>query len=169
MTARARSTAYPFLHQWDAARYPAAYLRRALVERDVVDACVLMLRRVYRAEVTIIDAGYARGRGRAARIIASVGGDPRLLRGSASQMEAGIADLAVTFPGGRAGWWEMKRPAWLAPSKATGRLVQRRAPGQPTQEQLLFLERQRRAGAIVGVAWGETDIRAAIQAQGAAA
>ena len=160
---------FPFIHQWDPARYAPAYLRRGLDERDVVELCVGLLQRSYRAEVTVIDSGDARGRGRAARIIAAVGGDPRLLRGSAGQMEAGIADLAVTFPGGRAGWWELKRPAWLGPSRATGRWVQRRPAGQPTEAQLLFLERQRRAGAIVGVAWGFQDIQAAVEAQGAAA
>lgn len=164
-----RPPRYPFLCEWDPSRYPARYLRLGLAERDVVEACVVMLQARYRAVVTVIDSGDARGRGRAARIIAAAGGDPRLLRGSAGQMEAGIADLAVTFPGGRAGWWELKRPAWLAPSGSTGRLVQRRPPGRPTPEQLAFLERQRRVGAVVGVAWADLDIRTAIEASGRAA
>lgn len=160
---------FPFLHEWDASRYPVGYLRRGLLEKDVVEACVATLQRRWRAQVTIIDSGDARGRGRAARVIAGLGGNPGLIRGSASQMEPGIADLAVTFQGGRAGWFELKKPAWLAPSKATCRLVQRRPAGQPTQEQLLFLERQRRAGAIVSVAWSELDIQVAVEVAVAAA
>lgn len=155
---------FPFLHEWDASRYSDAYLRRGLLEKDVVELCVVMLQRRWRAQVTIIDSGDARGRGRAARVIAGLGGNPGMIRGSASQMEKGIADLAVTFQGDRAGWFELKRPAWAVGSPALGRPRQRRAAGQPTLEQLLFLERQRRAGAIVGVAWSELDIQVAVEA-----
>lgn len=161
--------ALPFLHEWDADRYPVPYLRRGLLEKDVVEACVALLQSRWRAQVTVIDSGDARGRGRAARVIAGLGGNPGLIRGSASQMEPGISDLAVTFQGGRAGWFEIKRPAWLEVSPSTGRLRQRREPGRPTEEQLLFLERQRRAGAIVGVGWSPIDLQVAIEAAVAAA
>lgn len=112
----------------------------------------------------MIDVGDRRLRGRAAMLVRAAGGDPRHLTGAGGQMTRGIVDLAVTFRGGRAGWFEVKKPALYAPSKSTGRLVQRREAGTPTPEQLAFLDEQYRQGACVGVLWSERDLDAVVEA-----
>lgn len=143
---------------FDVSRYPETYLRTGILEAAVQATCVAYLKARWRAEVTVIDVGDAHLRGRAAGLLAAAGGNPRLLKGRPGQMARGIVDLAVTFPGGRAGWFEVKRPAHMFPSLKTGRLVQKAAAGAPTDEQLAFLARQERAGAVVGVLWWAKDL-----------
>jgi hypothetical protein len=155
-----------FPHAWDPARYPPEYLKLGPSEEQVVRATVDYLVAKWRAVVTVIDAGDRRLRGRAAHAIRAAGGDPLVLKGRGTTMDSGIADLHVTFPhlGGRAGWFELKKPALLAPSPKTGRLVIRHPAGAPTDEQLRFLRRQERAGALVGVIWWHHDLDAIVPA-----
>lgn len=152
--------AYDFPHKFDASRYATAYLRTGISEAQVQLASVARLVARWRAVVTEIDVGDRRFRGRMAAVVAAAGGDPRKVEGRGGQNLAGIVDLAVTFPhlGGRSGWFEVKRPVHLTPSPRTGRLIQAAKPGAPTDEQLKFLERQQRAGAIVGVIWAAPDL-----------
>ena len=157
------------IETFDVSRYPEAYLRHGISEALVQVACVAYLKARWRAEVTVIDVGDAHLRGRAARLIAAAGGNPRQMFGQPGQMAPGIVDLAVTFPGGRAGWFEVKRPAHLISSPKTGRLIQKAAAGAPTPEQLAFLKRQERAGAVVGVLWWAKDLDAILGAVEAAA
>jgi hypothetical protein len=164
LAAPARRVEYPFPVEFVRERYPADYLRQGLLEERVQAACVAYLRARWRAEVVVVDVGDARLRGRAARLLSAAGGNPRLLAGRGGEMNRGIVDLAVTFPGGRAGWFEVKKPAWLQASPKTGRLVQRRPAGEPTPEQLAFLVRQGRAGAVVGVLWHPRDLDALVPA-----
>lgn len=157
------------IETFDPSRYPDAYLRFGILEAAVQATCVAYLKAKWRAEVTVIDVGDAHLRGRAAGLLAAAGGNPRLLKGRPGQMARGIVDLAVTFPGGRAGWFEVKRPAHLVPSPKTGMLIQKAAAGAPTPEQLAFLKRQERAGAVVGVLWWAKDLDAILGAVEAAA
>lgn len=155
---------YPFLHRWDATRYPESYLRKGLPEDEVQDLVIGYLRCRFLAEVTVIDSGDRRLRGRAAKLLQEAGGDPHDLVGRGGTMERGVVDLAVTFRNGRAGWFEVKRPEYLVPSEKTERLVQGHPAGEPTVEQLDFLERQHRKNAIVGVLWGTVDVDAVVPA-----
>ena len=109
---------YPFLHRWNPTRYPERYLRLGLDEAAVQLVCVPYLQARWRAEVTVIDAGDRRLRGRAAALLRQSGGDPRSLTGRGGTMDRGVVDLAVTFANGVAGWFELKRPAHLVLSKA---------------------------------------------------
>ncbi len=151
---------YSFPHVFEPARYPPAYLRAGWTEAQVQAVCVDLLRRRWRAEVTEIDVGDRRMRGRLVRL----GLSPMALKGLGGSNERGIVDLAVTFPGGRAGWFEVKRPARYVPSRKTGKLILDATAGAPTDEQLAFLARQHRAGAVVGVLWAQTDIDAIVRA-----
>jgi hypothetical protein len=154
---------YPFLHRWDPARYAPTYLRQGILEVHVQAAIVAYLRTRWRAEVSVIDVGSAKLRGQASRLLAYAGGDPRFLKGRGDASTRGIVDLAVTFRGGRAGWFEVKRPAHLVTSKATGRLVQKHPAGAPTEAQLTFLGRQHNHGALVGVLWAPKDLDSIVE------
>lgn len=155
--------AYPFPHTFEPSRYAPAYLRSGILETQVQERCIARLVTRWRARVTVIDAGDKRFRGRLIRR----GVDPRALVGSGGD-ERGIVDLAVTFPGGLAGWFEVKRPARYVVSPRTGRLIQRSEAGAPTPEQLTFLAAQARLGAVAGVLWSELDLDALIPAAEAA-
>ena len=124
--------------------------------------CVSALRTRWRARVTVIDVGERRMRG---RLVRRLGVSPRALLGLGGANERGIVDLAVTFPGGRAGWFECKRPAQLAISPKTRRLVQVHAAGEPTAEQLAFLLEQARFGAVAGVLWSHKDLETLVAAE----
>jgi hypothetical protein len=161
MTAPARRAApreYPFLWQWDRARYSEAYLRSGPSEEEVQAAVVEALRLRWRAVVTEIDVGDKRLRGRLGRL----GLDRRIVSMAGGGNRKGVVDLAVTFPGGRAGWFELKKPEFCVISKSTGLLVQQRKPGEPSDEQLQFLLAQASAGAVVGVLWAVQDLFACV-------
>jgi hypothetical protein len=81
-----------------------------------------------------------------------------LLRGRAPGGEPGLPDIHGIAPGGRPLYVEVKRPAHLVPSPKTGRLIVRRAAGEPTPQQLAFLAKARSLGALAGVAWGVPDL-----------
>lgn len=152
--ARRQTLEYPFLHRWDRARYSPGYLRSGPSEQEVQDAIVQALRLRWRAVVTEIDVGDKRLRGRLGRL----GLDRRIVSMAAGGNRKGVVDLAVTFPGGRAGWFEVKKPELCGVSKSSGLLVQKREPGTPTDEQLQFLLAQASACAVVGVLWGVEDL-----------
>jgi hypothetical protein len=151
--------------RFDPARYDPTYLQLGLLEAAVQAATVQRLWARWKAKVTVIDSGDGRLRGRAAQLLAWAGGDPAALKGHRTTMERGVGDLAVTFPhlGGRAGWFELKRPARYSRSK-TGRMVIAARAGEPTDEQVAFLLAQQRAGAIVGVLWRDLDLEELVRA-----
>lgn len=155
---------YPFLHRWDPSRYPPGYLRLGLSERLVQQSVIRYLEAKWRALVTVIDAGDRRLRGQAAAVIRRAGADPRSICRRQTGTSAGVVDLAVTFRDGRAGWFEVKRPAKIISSPKTGRQVQASTPGCPTDSQLRFLSRQSDAGALVGVVWWAGDLDSIIPA-----
>lgn len=137
---------------FDASRYPAQYLRAGHLEA-VVQRLVIARLRQLGCRAFVVDSGAARLRGRAARAGVFLGG-------AATGMNRGIPDVHATAPGGRAVYVEVKAPAWLVPSKATGRLIQKRAAGEPSPEQVQFIVEHLRAGAAAGFAWGPDDVDA---------
>ena len=159
---------YPFRTAWDRARYPEHYLRFGYSEEAVAIQCIDRLRARWRAEVTRIDSGDRRLRGRAAAMLAAAGADPRQLNGRGTTMDRGISDLHVTFPhlGGRTGWFELKVPEHLVVSPKTGKLIQEAEPGEPTLDQAEYLLRQHRAGAIVGFIWWSHELDELIEGTG---
>lgn len=151
--------AYDFPHEFDASRYATAYLRTGISEAQVQVATLAALR-ARRALVFPIDAGARLLRGRAVGALRRAGArqPERHLVGLTGAGVAGLADLVGILPGGRALFVEVKAPAWLAPSPSTGRLIQKRAAGEPSEAQLRFLADARRWGAAVGVVWSARDL-----------
>jgi hypothetical protein len=155
---RAAPIEYPFLHAWDRARYSPGYLRSGVLEAQVQESVIAALTLRWKAKVTVIDSGDRRMRGRMVRL-----GLPTMaLKGIGGSMERGISDLAVTFPGGRAGWFECKRPEHCIAAKGSGKLTQRKPAGAPSDEQLAFLLAQTSLGAVVGVLWSPDDLNLCI-------
>lgn len=154
---------YPFPSRFERARYPTSYLRSGILEDQVQQAVIAALTTRWRAKVTVIDSGDRRLRGRAARLLTARGVNPNMLmKGMGGTMERGVVDLAVTFPGGLAGWFETKRPAYCVVSPRTGKLIIERPAGEPTDEQLAFLLEQHRLGAVAGLLWSPHDLEALI-------
>lgn len=150
---------FAFPHTWDASRYPEAYLRFGLLHEAVVARCLAWLRARGHFAVEV-DVGAKRLRGRAAMALrfAGVRKPAALLYGSTGGSSAGIVDLVGIAQDGRGIFVEVKSPAWLVPSKKTGRLVQKRAADVATSQQLAFLAEVHRRGAYAGVAWSEIDL-----------
>jgi hypothetical protein len=107
-----------------------------------------------------VDAGAKKLRGRAVGALrrAGVARPEAALAGATGAGIAGLADVVGTLKGGRSVYVEVKAPAWLGPSRRTGRMVQKRAAGEPTPEQLAFLLDAVRKGAVAGVAWSMRDV-----------
>lgn len=158
LPARRAAREYPFLWRYERARYSPAYLRSGPSEEEVQAAIVEALRFRWRAVVTELDVGDKRLRGRLGRL----GLDRRIVSMAGGGNRKGIVDLAVTFPGGRAGWFEVKKPEFCVVSKSSGLLVQRRPAGEASDEQLTFLLAQAEAGAVVGTLWAVEDLFACI-------
>lgn len=116
---------YPFRHAFDATRYPPAYLRLGIREEHV-QAATLAALRGRGALVFPVDSGAKLLRGRAVGALrrAGVGQPEAVLYGATGAGFHGLADLVGILPGGRALFVEVKAPAWLAPSRRTGRPVQ---------------------------------------------
>jgi hypothetical protein len=81
-----------------------------------------------------------------------------MLVGMATGMTPGIVDVHGITAEGRPLHIEVKAPEWLAPSPTTGRLVQVRAAGEPTLEQVAFVLAARKHGSAAGFAWGPIDV-----------
>ncbi len=157
----------PYLWEFDASRYPRAFLFGQVSEEKVQDLIRTSLP-LLGVTPQWVDSGGAAMRGKAwsavMRLLAGFG-----LRGPAAESKAraflkeiggvsaadvGRSDLSgVLAPAGRAWFLEVKQPAWLNPK--TGGIV--RSAGKPTPEQLAFLDARHREGAIVGVVWSLQD------------
>lgn len=156
----------PFVHEFVASRYPPGYLRSGISEAQVQDAAIAALR-ARKALVYPVDAGAKVLRGRAVGALRARGvrNPEAMLAGRTGAGVAGLADLIGVLPGGRALFVEVKAPAWLAPSPKTGRLIQKRAAGEPTDAQLSFLEEAWYRGAVAGVVWSALDLDALVGAR----
>lgn len=154
---------------FDRSRYPEAWLRLGPTERQV-QAQVLAHLRGQGCWCWSVDVGAAALQGRAAGALrrAGVRRPEALLRGRAPGGEPGLPDVHGLTRDGRPIFVEVKRPAHLVVSPATGRLIQRHEAGAPTPEQLAFLAKARSKGALAGVAWGPTDLEEILNPQEAA-
>ena len=159
---------YSFLHAWKPDRYSAPYLRLGLSEAQVQAFVIAELRQ--RGIICWpVDVGAKSLRGRAYGALrrggmsaSSAGG---VLLGRTGAGVAGMCDVIGIMPAdGRAVCIEVKAPAWFSASIKTGKLIQKRAPGKPAPEQLEFLANAARSGAVVGVVWASTDLRAIFEA-----
>lgn len=154
--------AYPFPHEFVAARYSEHYLISCITETRV-QADIVELLRSYRVDVVAIDAGGRRQRGRmmaAAKAAGvSLAGVQNAKTGAA--IPKGFADLEATLaPLGRALYIEVKAPSWMD----LGKRITRKA-GEPSLEQLDFLMAKYQRGAIVLVAWSAQDIESYLLAE----
>jgi hypothetical protein len=149
----------PYLHTFDAARYPRAFLfgqvSEAQVQADILSAASLM-----GLHLEVVDAGFAAIRGKFYGAMLRAGiKEPMarlVLKGltGISAADPGRSDLSGSMaPDGRAVFLEVKAPAWVNPK--TGGTV--RAAGSPSPEQLAFLDARAREGCIVGVCWSVGD------------
>jgi hypothetical protein len=148
-----------FPHEWDQARYSESYLRLGSLHDAVVARCLTWIR-VHHHFALEVDVGAKLLRGRAAGALrrAGVAKPSAVLFGRTGAGMAGLVDLVGVAENGRAIFVEVKAPAWLVPSKKTGRLVQKRAADVPTTQQMAFLREVHRRGAYAGVAWHERDL-----------
>lgn len=155
-----RHALLPELPAFDRSRYPEAYLRQGYPEA-VVQRMVLTRLAQLGVEAYVVESGAARLRGRVAGMLRSQGLRAGPLLGMATGTERGICDVhGVARATGRAVHIEVKAPAWLVLSPKTGKLIQRRAAGEATPDQVVFIGRMRRAGSFAGFAWGPGDVDA---------
>lgn len=149
-----------FINAWDQERYPGAYLRQGLDEA-AVQRMVQAKLRALGAFVLAVDAGarLMRGRVMGAARRAGLAPDAVLFTpGRTGVGVAGLADLVGCDAHGRMVAIEVKRPAHLVVSPKTGKLIQSRPAGQPTEAQLAFLLEVHRRGGIAGVVWSPADV-----------
>ena len=149
----------PYLHVFDASRYPRAFLfgkvPESQVQADVLAATALM-----GLHLEVVDAGFAAIRGKFYGAMLRAGIKEPMARAvlkgltGISAADPGRSDLSGSMaPDGRAVYLEMKAPAWINPK--TGGTV--RPAGVPSPEQLAFLDARAREGCIVGVCWSVGD------------
>lgn len=149
----------PYRSTFDRSRYSEIYLLRCIHEASVQN-CALDLLAAHRIPALAVDAGAARMRGKIGRALkhGGVQNPGAYLAGMAGAASAGLPDIVGVLPGGRALFVECKAPEWLTKSQKTGRLIQDRAPGLPSLDQLAFLDTMAAAGALVGVIWSPEDL-----------
>lgn len=153
------------LTAWDRSRYP---LRRLQTPRDEasVQAGVLALLARRGIMAWPVDAGGARLRGRVVaaakrRGIADMG---RLLHGATGGSVAGLPDVLGVARGGRLVAVEVKRPELVELRGGEPRRIAR--PGKLRPEQAEFLRRLEERGALVCVAWDESDVDRLLDGEG---
>ena len=153
------------LTAWDRSRYP---LRRLQTPRDEASMQAGVLALLERRGIMAwpVDAGGARLRGRVVaaakrRGIADMG---RLLHGATGGAVAGLPDVLGVTDGGRMVAVEVKRPEWI--ELRDGAVRQVRAAGHLRPEQEAFLRRLESRGALVCVAWDESDVERLLDGEG---
>jgi hypothetical protein len=157
---------YP--RQFDRALYSDAYLLGHASEQQVQRA-ILDLLVARRIPAIAVDAGAAKLRGAFFR---AVRGSGMISNEQAAKMiaqprgaaYAGLSDIVGTLRGGRALFIECKQPAWLRIGRGNALRVERDA-GEPTGEQLAFLDSMCEAGALCMVAWSPDDVERALGAK----
>jgi hypothetical protein len=155
----------PFLHAWDASRYPVWYLEKCLSEAEVQSQILQMLP-MMKVFAWPVDSGAKMLRGRAFGALRRGGLSTAALLGRTGAAPKGVCDIiGVQAPTGRAVLIEVKKPEWRQPSqKRPGRFTKQPA-GLPTDEQIEFLREGFRRGAIVGVAWSPSDVERILNAE----
>jgi hypothetical protein len=147
-----------YYDSFDRSRYNDAYLLGCVSEATVQKNALATLN-LHRIPALAVDAGGAKLRGRACRVLRGAGVRNAAAKGGTQgACSAGLSDILGTLPGGRALYIEVKAPEWLTRSPKTGRLIQKAAPGKPSDEQLAFLDTMAEAGALVGIIWSPDDL-----------
>jgi hypothetical protein len=145
---------------FDRSRYDEAYLRHGYSEANVQLVVIARLRQL-QCWVHVVDAGADKLRRQAAGALRRAGARTAAIVGRTG-MDPGIVDIVGIAADGRPLFVEVKRPAWLAPSHLTGKLTQRHAAGELTEDQRAFLLEAERRGAVAGVAWAALDVDAIV-------
>lgn len=144
---------------WSRSRYPLHALQLPRDEASVQAGILALLAR--RGIVAVaLDVGGARMRGRAAAIMraAGVSDAARRIKGRSGEgIAAGWPDIVgVIPPTGRLLAIECKRPEQVERHGEGWRQV--RPAGSPSAEQVAMLARLEECGAVVCVAWDESDV-----------
>lgn len=142
-----------YSHEFDHRNYPVYYLLACISEADVQSAITDYLS-AERIPHAVVDAGAKRLRGRAGT-------------GGGGAAPTGFSDITGTLPGGRAFYIEVKAPEWRKLNNKNRPVVERSA-GQPSRDQILFLDMMAEAGALVIVAWSVDEVIVAITEAAAA-
>lgn len=154
-------TSYPFPHEY-VRRDSTARLMLCPSEAQVQSAILDYLNHS-NVVAWSVDAGAKALRGRAVGLARRLGADKGALAamnaGRAGAASRGVPDVMGILPGGRALLLEVKQPAWMTTSKATGGLVQKKPAGLPSDAQLAFLLAAHQAGALVAVVWSVEDVK----------
>jgi hypothetical protein len=152
---------YPFRHEFDRSRYALSWLQLCVPESNVEETILHSLK-VRGIQAEKIDAGGRAMRGKLLQVLRRFG----IAAPTANKIAAmvfgsaptGWLDITGVLPGGRALFIEVKAPEWLERSEKTGRLIQKRKAGTPEPEQLDFMVRMHRQGALVGICWSPDDL-----------
>jgi len=148
-------TVQAFPCKFERTRYTEHYLMKRVTEAQVQSDIVQLLN-AYKVDATAVDAGGRRSRGRIVAAAAAKGIDASSLGKIklGGELPKGFSDLEATLaPNGRALYIEVKAPAWL---NEKGNIDA--AAGKPSDDQLEFLFSKWRRGALVMVAWSQTDV-----------
>ena len=151
----------PFICKFDRARYSDSWLALQIPESNIEKNILEKLR--WKGILAVkTDTGAKTLRGRAVGLAKRLGGSKEDLAvmnaGRTAAGVKGLPDVVGILPGGRSIMLEIKAPLWLARSPKTGKLVVKRQAGEPSDEQIDFLTRAHRQGAIVGVVWAPEDL-----------
>lgn len=138
---------YP--HQFDHRKYSDYYLLSCISEADVQSAITDYLA-AEGIPYAVVDAGAKRLRGRCGS-------------GGGGAAPSGFPDITGVLPGGRALYIEVKAPQWRRLNNANRAVVERSA-GEPSRDQLHFLDAMHEAGALVMVAWSVEEVIEEVQA-----
>lgn len=144
---------YTFHHEWDRSRYTASYLSVERDEERVVQPMIVAALRARGCFAFIVDSGARKLRGRAFGAMRRAGLDPSfVMRGQSGAAQSGCSDILGLTAEGRFLAIEAKKPALIRDGKVIS------SAGQPTAEQLSFLDAVHRKHGLAGVAWGLPDV-----------
>ena len=152
--------------QFDPSRYSDAYLL-AHVSEDAVQSAIMDLFAAKRIAAAVVDAGGKKIRGGFIRAAKAAGmrNAGALVSQGRGAADAGLSDIVGCLPGGRALFCEVKAPQWGRIGRG-GKLRVLRSAGEPTDDQLGFMDRMAEAGALVMVAWSVDDVADALREAG---
>lgn len=142
-----------FQHEWDASRYTAGWLSIERDEERVVQPAVVAALRARGAFAEILDSGSRKLRGRAFGAMRRAGVDPSwAMKGATGAARKGTPDVIGCTPSGIFIAIECKAPALIVNG------IVERSAGVASADQLEWLDAAHRKSAIVGVAWGPSDV-----------
>ncbi len=146
-----------YLHQFNPNAYSDNYLLQQVPEEAVQKAALDRLA-AERIPALAVDAGANMTRKTIASRLRRQGVNPAVAFRTVGASFAGLTDIVGTLPwNGRALYVEVKAPAWYRLDRKNHLRVVRDA-GEPSLEQLAFMDTMAEAGALVGVVWSPEDM-----------